>query len=859
MIINTKASYRSIAVSAAVMTAVCLIFAFIVSVHPAYAEGEETHTHDDGTVFTAWDSANGLPEESGNYYLTRDVTISDTWTINNGTDIHLCLNGHTIYYTGENGDTAILINKKSDETGDAVFTLDDCSTGNTGTITAEKGFAVRVGNDNETSIGNFIMNGGTISGGVRTAVVVKWGDFTMNGGSISNNHDPGNCGGVYVGGSGQNSHFTMNGGTIANNSSEGCCGGVYIGGKPGNTFSMSSGIISGNVSKKPSKGSSAIGNVYGSGAGVFAINANVIMTGGSITENRDAAGYAGGICMVDGKLWFDGGEISNNTGRGVLLNRNSHMYLGGGSITGNTQTASGDFPGGGGVYAYTTFLYASGEPKSAVIIENNTYDGCTGNLYMRQADDQHLHYVRFDGNTGLDAGSRIGITTEEKPTSSKSVKFTREMGEKAGKYNFFSDNPEYVVDETGSGSSKEAVLKFDPLVVNVTYDSNGGSGEMEGGTAAYNQDFTFPECGFTAPAGYVFDKWIIGEDSYEAGQTYKLKLTEGTAIKAGWKPIVYSLSYDLAGGAYEGAEPPAAYTVESEDITLPRPVRAAYDFVGWTGTDASEPVDDLTIPKGSIGNRSYKAVWTPTVYKLTYRLNGGSYFSGQSNPATYTVEDDTITLVNPVQTGQIFAGWYLRGSSDPESREMTIPAGSTGDREFIAMWDDAAGANEVVALKVPSQYGTLAVDKAAAAEGEAVTVTVKAAGVYSPKVYVKAVDGSTVTEVKLTGSENGFTGSFTMPAYPVAVEADFTGAGGDGDDVRPYVPDGSDNNGASGDGAAGKIDKSEQKEKTSGSGTRNRGVKTGDDQNVRGWISMMIASVLALAAIVIKRRDILHR
>ena len=42
-------------------------------------------------------------------------------------------------------------------------------------------------------------------------------------------------------------------------------------------------------------------------------------------------------------------------------------------------------------------------------------------------------------------------------------------------------------------------------------------------------------------------------------------------------------------------------------------------------------------------------------------------------------------------------------------------------------------------------------------------------------------------------------------------------------------------------------------------GSSRKGVNTGDEQNVAGWITMMIASVLALAALAVKRKDILHR
>lgn len=52
------------------------------------------HQHD-GMYFAPWDSDNSLPNEEGNYYLTRDVTITSGLRNPPG-GINICLNGHTI-------------------------------------------------------------------------------------------------------------------------------------------------------------------------------------------------------------------------------------------------------------------------------------------------------------------------------------------------------------------------------------------------------------------------------------------------------------------------------------------------------------------------------------------------------------------------------------------------------------------------------------------------------------------------------------------------------------------------------------------------------------------------------------------
>jgi hypothetical protein len=69
--------------------------------NPGENQEPETHTHDEIT-FVKWSETNSLPDNSGNYYLENDVTITETW--HPKTDTKLCLNGHGIILnsTGKN-------------------------------------------------------------------------------------------------------------------------------------------------------------------------------------------------------------------------------------------------------------------------------------------------------------------------------------------------------------------------------------------------------------------------------------------------------------------------------------------------------------------------------------------------------------------------------------------------------------------------------------------------------------------------------------------------------------------------------------------------------------------------------------
>ena len=62
------------------------------------------------------------------------------------------------------------------------------------------------------------------------------------------------------------------------------------------------------------------------------------------------------------------------------------------------------------------------------------------------------------------------------------------------------------------------------------------------------------------------------------------------------------------------ASNPDSYTVETPTITLTNPTREGYEFRGW--------VEGNKIEEGSIGNKTFTAVWDAVSYPITYELNG---------------------------------------------------------------------------------------------------------------------------------------------------------------------------------------------------------------------------------------------
>ena len=183
--------------------------------------------------------------------------------------------------------------------------------------------------------------------------------------------------------------------------------------------------------------------------------------------------------------------------------------------------------------------------------------------------------------------------------------------------------------------------------------------------------------------GYEFLGWQR-LDGYAPGEKQMNvtipKGTTGDRTYTGcWQAIAYTITLDTSGG---NALDAISYTVESDPITLPTPVRTGYTFLGWTGEGITTPQTSVKIPKGSTGNKAYTANWQVIKYTIITLLEGGN--AGSSGAYVYTVEE-TFTLPTPTRTGYTFWGWTGEGITTPQP-SVTIPRGSTGDKTYIENW-----------------------------------------------------------------------------------------------------------------------------------------------------------------------------
>ena len=186
--------------------------------------------------------------------------------------------------------------------------------------------------------------------------------------------------------------------------------------------------------------------------------------------------------------------------------------------------------------------------------------------------------------------------------------------------------------------------KVDPAPgkVTVSFDKNGGSGNMNSVEVNKYSEYKLPACTFTAPEGMEFDKWSvkIGDDPAEdKNPGEKVTASDNIKITAMWraKPKV-NVTFDKNGGS---GNMPAKAVVKDSEYTLPVcsfTAPADKEFDKWSVTVTGFPAVDK-MPGESIvagGDVSVTAMWkaktvppvppvpVPDKANITFNKNGGN-------------------------------------------------------------------------------------------------------------------------------------------------------------------------------------------------------------------------------------------
>lgn len=296
---------------------------------------------------------------------------------------------------------------------------------------------------------------------------------------------------------------------------------------------------------------------------------------------------------------------------------------------------------------------------------------------------------------------------------------SKEVAEKiAWTYLFKVDNSDYMTeagyptdDENGyqlSGNLNLATVMFKANgenvtgmpTVNYTYDD-----------IFEIHDFYFAGDTFTMPAdptreGYSFEGWSVkvipdendadhldadgaddaaDETLLKAGDTYTIT-AGGVIFTAQWEKKTFTVKYYLPDetGAWVEKKMDTVDSVDYATYSLWTPnAEDGYEFSGWYQKTADIGVKAKVEKLYMAKEWKLYGKFTPIEYTIQYVYNDGKATS--TNPTTYTVESDTITLADATGAdwGKTFLEWH-----DENGQKITeIPTGSTGDRVITAYWN----------------------------------------------------------------------------------------------------------------------------------------------------------------------------
>ena len=249
----------------------------------------------------------------------------------------------------------------------------------------------------------------------------------------------------------------------------------------------------------------------------------------------------------------------------------------------------------------------------------------------------------------------------------------------------FQSDPAVSLSISEGNDAVSFLMPYAPLTLTLTADKlYTVTLDTAGGDPIRPIQYTVESEAFQLPTpvrtGYIFLGWT-GEGITEPQKTIEIPQgsTGDRTYTANWQVIEYTIITLLEGGN-AGSSQVYFYTVE-QTVTLPTPTRTGYTFLGWTGEGITTPQPNVTIPKGSTGDKTYIENWELTEYNITMDLSGGS---GQEK-VVYTMTDEDFELPTPTRNGYEFVGWTGEGITTPQT-SVKIPKGSTGNKAYTANW-----------------------------------------------------------------------------------------------------------------------------------------------------------------------------
>ena len=222
----------------------------------------------------------------------------------------------------------------------------------------------------------------------------------------------------------------------------------------------------------------------------------------------------------------------------------------------------------------------------------------------------------------------------------------------------------------------------------LSYDFSGGrataSNYAPSGDYAYGKQLQIPPLNQVEKTGYKPVGWYDIDDPEQKIIT-GIQITMGkkdVTYKLKWKPVTYTITYDLALEGAENPFNPGQYQI-GFDFNIAGAFCEHYAFKGWEWNGEGNMPEGVEIMDNGLvhvtneaeGNLSFKATWDPNMKQFVARL-----YEGASEVYIYNYPETVKLLIKdvvpPTREGYIFDYWTKKVPGS-KSGYTTIPIGGS--------------------------------------------------------------------------------------------------------------------------------------------------------------------------------------
>ncbi|GHV72368.1 hypothetical protein AGMMS49928_29100 [Spirochaetia bacterium] len=202
----------------------------------------------------------------------------------------------------------------------------------------------------------------------------------------------------------------------------------------------------------------------------------------------------------------------------------------------------------------------------------------------------------------------------------------------------------------------------------IIYNLNGGTNHADN-PATYTIESDNITLQAPAKNGYTFGGWYT-DSGFTAPAGSPAIAAGSTDIKtfyAQWTIDSYNIIYELNGGTNHAGNP-AAYTIESDNITLQTPTKNGYTFGGWyTDSGFTTQAGSPAIAAGSTDDKTFYARWQSGSGGVDVQSETGITDADLTLPGTGPFSGD-FTITAP--TGFASYTWTIDGKTQTETSHI---------------------------------------------------------------------------------------------------------------------------------------------------------------------------------------------